>query len=630
LLLAACGTAAPTPAPEAPEPAPVEVQQPAEAPDADEEDEEEVVTDDEDYDGFVYVFDTPEDVVFGALPGVLPRHETLYLTWGQWGTPINSNPFSANSNNGMVVAQEVMSGRILVYETLFMFNKLDGQLYPLLAEGDFAWNDEMTVITVNINQDAHWDDGVQVTAHDVAATFDAHVRVESPIGLEYGPFISQVVATDDFTVEFHTNADNYNPMKVLEYLPRVFVTQQAYIERMFTQYGSDYAAFRDSAWHDAPSTGPYRPALLSSHMIVLERDDNYWGQAPSMWGRLPVPRFIAQNILSTNDARRAAFATGQVDITQIFIANVWDMWERDGLPVSTYLMDPPFFIPGSMPSIWFNTTRPGLDQLAVRQAIAFAIDYDQIISAAMSGYSPRFEEAPRSIAAPLEGEQRFVDNAALADLQWGSRDIARANQILDDAGIIDTTGDGIRDWNGENLSFTLMCPVGWSDWEASLEIVAAAGAEIGIDLSTSFVETAVWTEARFSGDFDIIMDTALPTSVAAPWSRAHHALFVEDPDADRVFWAWHRMYNPEINALILRAAAESDINVLREYYTEISRFLLEQKPLIYLMYRPAMFQTVNESVWTGFPEHGDGTNIPPMMLAQGYGIAGLYNIRLVD
>jgi peptide/nickel transport system substrate-binding protein len=44
------------------------------------------------------------------------------------------------------------------------------------------------------------------------------------------------------------------------------------------------------------------------------------------------------------------------------------------------------------------------------------------------------------------------------------------------------------------------------------------------------------------------------------------------------------------------------------------------------MYRPVVFHTVNTSVWTGFPEMGDGTNISPTICIDGYGINALYRI----
>jgi len=48
-----------------------------------------------------------------------------------------------------------------------------------------------------------------------------------------------------------------------------------------------------------------------------------------------------------------------------------------------------------------------------------------------------------------------------------------------------------------------------------------------------------------------------------------------------------------------------------------------------LMYRPDKFFTVSEAVWTGYTEQGDGRNVPPANCTLGYGIADLYNLRLV-
>jgi peptide/nickel transport system substrate-binding protein len=50
------------------------------------------------------------------------------------------------------------------------------------------------------------------------------------------------------------------------------------------------------------------------------------------------------------------------------------------------------------------------------------------------------------------------------------------------------------------------------------------------------------------------------------------------------------------------------------------------------MYRPDWFHAVNESVWTNFPQVDDGTDppVPPTNLVRGYGVAGLYNLELVE
>ena len=80
----------------------------------------------------------------------LPRNETMYFGGQQWG-PINGwNPLSSNMNNSMALAAAPRGSREIMFETLYMYNMLDGQLYPLLADGDYVWNDDLTEMTVKI------------------------------------------------------------------------------------------------------------------------------------------------------------------------------------------------------------------------------------------------------------------------------------------------------------------------------------------------------------------------------------------------------------------------------------------------------------------------------------------------
>lgn len=87
-----------------------------------------------------------------------------------------------------------------MFETLYMYNMLDGTMIPLIADGDYAWNDARTEITVKIKATAKWSDGTAITANDVAYTFDTNVKLGNAKGNGYKPYIDSVTAIDDSTL----------------------------------------------------------------------------------------------------------------------------------------------------------------------------------------------------------------------------------------------------------------------------------------------------------------------------------------------------------------------------------------------------------------------------------------------
>ena len=102
-----------------------------------------------------------------ADPNALPRNETLYFNGQQWGSVVGWNPYSNSNNNAMAIAQQD-NARVIMFETPYLYNMLDGKVYPLLADGDYAWNDDRTELTFKIKPAAKWNDGTPVTADDVA------------------------------------------------------------------------------------------------------------------------------------------------------------------------------------------------------------------------------------------------------------------------------------------------------------------------------------------------------------------------------------------------------------------------------------------------------------------------------
>ncbi len=563
-----------------------------------------------------------------------PRNETLYFAGQQWGTINDWNPFSANSNNAMAIQQKD-SSRTLIYETLFMFNMLDGQLYPLLAT-DWAWDDDaMTSMTIHLNPDAHWSDGSALTAEDVAYTWDCNVKYESSLGVDFPNYVESITAVDDTTVELKCALDDAgnptNPLKVQQLLQQMYIMQKAYLETVETRNDSDKEAMKLDKMDDLVASGPYMPFYDDDQKVVFIRDENYWGQADSMWGKLPAPKYIAHVIYADNNAGQIALKAGEVDVCQQFITDVQKLWEDEGLPITTYIDEPPYGQCATMPSCWMNVDVEGLDQVEVRKAIAMATDYDQIIASAMSNQSPTFKDVPRSTMNPTDGEQALYDQAAVKDLQFAGNDIDGANALLDEAGIVDSDGDGIREYNGKPLSFKAECPDGWTDWMASLEIVASSAKNIGIDIQTYFPDTNTFYNDITTGAFEICMNSPSGSSVTNPWGRCMQFLSSQYADLE-VNWSgnWSHYRNDEADEILAKIPLETDEATLKEYYTRLNEIYLTDVPNFALMYRPELFYAVNETVWTGYPMKDDGSNVPPTDCTDGYGIAALYNLTLVE
>ena len=567
----------------------------------------------------------------------LPREETLYFAGQQWGAVNSWNIVGTNQNNSMAIAGNAGGYRTVMFETLFMFNPLTGEKIGLLADS-YEWNEDLTAMTVTLKDAAKWSDGTPVTGADVAATWDVALLTNNGTGAGNKAYIEEIEATGDktfvITSKLNDAGQPVNPLKVEDFLTGTPIAQAAWIATLCERNNNDPTAILNDKGEDVVWSGPYTRYYDDDQKVVFIRDDNYWGQDESMWGKLPVPKYLCHAIYADNAAGELALKAGEVDVCQQFIGNIQNLWLEDDLPISTFYEEAPYGMCLTMPTAWYNMNLPVIAENAgLRKAIAMATDYEAIIANAMTNQSPTFEEVPRSLMNPTPGEQALYDHEAVADLQWAGNDIDGANALLDEAGLLDTDGDGWREFNGEKITLNAVCPNGWSDWQAAMQIVAAAGEKIGVDIQPEYPEWDIM-QTRFTDpsqtDYAIFMWSPDAASPSMPWGRCNQFLSSQFVGLQNN-WSgnWGQYVNEEADKILAEIPLTTDQDKLVELYTELVKIYLTDVPSFSLMYRPACFHAVNETVWTNYPSGDDGRNIPPLDCTDGYGIAALYELELV-
>jgi peptide/nickel transport system substrate-binding protein len=301
------------------------------------------------------------------------------------------------------------------------------------------------------------------------------------------------------------------------------------------------------------------------------------------------------------------------------------MWEQQRLPVGTWFKKAPYHLPGSIPMIWLNPRRKGLDNVKVRQAIAYSIDYSNIVETAMSRYSP----VPKSsLVVPQGHESRYFDGSNVSSLGW-EHNTQKATQILEGELGAKKGGDGVYVLpDGTRLGpYTAQCPYGWTDWQASLQVLSQSAKQVGIDIGTNFPEAPQVTSSVQNADFDIAMWGITGADPAAPWRRFRDVLDSRGvpPPGQTAFWDFVRFQDSAVGPLLDRAAAASDAEQ-PALFAQLDKIFMQNVPVIPLEYRPQEFYEYNETVWTGFP-NSDNPWAPPQQTGAGIKILSKIKIK---
>lgn len=358
--------------------------------------------------------------------------------------------------------------------------------------------------------------------------------------------ITAVEVVDDYTVDIVTDGP-YGPLlNIMSLVYATGIVSPAAVE----QYGEDFT-------RNPVGTGPFRfVEWITNDQIVIERNPDYWGE-PAKLER------VVYRVIPEESARMLALDTGEVHMVMAPAPSMIEVYRED--PSYTIFETPGVRI------IWFGlmTAREPLNDVRVRQALSLGVDRQSILDNVLEGmgYLPQAMISP-SVFGFTDTSEAFV------------YDPERAAALLEEAGWVDSDGDGIRDKDGEPLTLLHYGTRGRYLKDAEIaEAYQAAMRELGVDIQLEVLE---WGTL-----FEMLRQPDMPADLfTLGWSTA-------TGDADYTLgpvfgsqnipptgWNSFEYQNPEFDELVAQAGTTTDPDERAGLYAQALQILAEDMPVV--------------------------------------------------
>jgi peptide/nickel transport system substrate-binding protein len=547
-----------------------------------------------------------------AVPAEKPtaeyaRNETLYTSGAAWGPPSTWNPFQPGSlaNTTGTIGN--------VYEFLFAFDPQTGELTPWLAESG-EWSDD-TTYDVTLREGLTWSDGEPLTAADVKFTYD--LGQEYP-ALWFSPEwtvggLDSVTAVDDTHVQF-TFTDPLYQMWENDIYNIPIVPKHLW-------EGRTEEEITVGANENPVGSGAYLYETHSEDRNVWVRNENWWGI--SVFG-MPAPKRIVDIRFSSNNVALGAVIKGDVDLSNNFLPGIATLSQQGY--VQTYFADAPYMLSANTAVLFLNTTKPPMDDLAFRRALAFAINVDDIVNVA---YAQLVKAASPTGLLPTLA--KFDDADVLARLGY-TYDPAQTAAILEGAGYTKGSDGFYQAPDGSAIELEVTCPFGWTDWMEAINVIATSAQGAGINIKAVTPDYGAWNTALQGGTFDMTLNNWAAMS-NTPWTL-YNLLFRHPILEQMQSGNFGRYDNQELFDLVdgLAKIPTDDVAGMQAACADIQELMLTEMPMIPLWYN-GLWSQFSNAVWTNWPtEAADTPNTLPTTWS-GYwqlgGLQTLINLELV-
>ena len=436
---------------------------------------------------------------------------------------------------------ESFYGATAVFDNLVEFVPGKTDIRPALAESWEVADDNLSV-TFKLRKGVKFHDGTDFNAEAVVFSFERQLKEDHPY-YNLGPWkywgymdmsniVDEIVAVDDYTVRFDLQKPEAPFLANLAMDFAAIVSPSAVKE-----LGEDFK-------NNPVGTGPFRfVEWRKDDAIIFERNTEYWADD------VYLDRLILK-VIPDATARWLALQKGEVDVVDFPSAEDLAAMKAD---TSVNVMQQEGMNVGYLA---FNTTKKPFDNKKVRQALNYAVNKDEIITAVYGNAgAPAKNPLPPGV---------WSYNDAVKDYAY---DPAKAKELLAEAGYAD--GFSTTLW-----AMPVARPYNPNARKIA-EILQAQYAEIGVETDIVSYEWGTYLDKTDNLEHDMAMlgwtgdngdpDNFLWVLLSAPAA--------EPPAGNIAGWK-----NAEFTALIKEAKEIMDQDRRTELYEEAQLVFKEEAP----------------------------------------------------
>jgi peptide/nickel transport system substrate-binding protein len=444
-----------------------------------------------------------------------------------------------------------------VYEPLAFVNTLQsGKATPWLATS-WTWGAGNKTLTFTIRKGVKFSNGNPLTPADVVYTFNLLKKNPTLDINAVWSVLSSVTASgsDQVMMTFKTAAVPY-----FYYI----ADQVGIVDQSVWSKVANPVTYPDK---NPVGTGAFTASssTCTPQNIKYTANPHYWQPGEPKVGTVNYPSFL------TNDTANTYLANGQAQWGSQFIPSIQKFYTSKN-PDYHY-----WFPPTANVSMFINLTNPLLKNVAVRQAMAYAVNRQQASTIGEYGYEPASNQA--GIVTPTFSSWLDTSQAASFGNNY-AHNTAKAISILEAAGYKKGSNGIFQTPSGQPLSFTILNNGGFSDWVAAVQTIQTSLKAIGIQVTPENLAATTYQTDLYTGKYQLAYgsETGGPT----PYFELRQWLY--SANSAKIGTAagsnFERYSNPATDALINEYGATTSAATQHSIVDQLEKVMLQDVPVI--------------------------------------------------